>query len=399
MDAVTNLNLVDVVVVALLVYAVFRGYVQGALSQVAAFGGLVAGLVAGALGAPALARRFVDGPGAELALLVIGGLVISVLLGQAIGVTIGVRLRAAAHRAGAGVVDRGAGVVVGVIGLVIMVWLLAGALAHGPSQRVAEEIRGSAAMEVLGAALPTPPNLVGRVASYLDNQGFPQVTAGLGGGITAPPVDETSPQAAQAAAAAGRPSTVQVQARGCGGVSSGSGFVTQPGFVVTNAHVIAGNSAITVRDAGGEREAAPVWFDPDLDMAVLRAPGTTAQPIGWASGPVDRGVEGATLGFPGGQREMVTRPATVAGRSDAVGRDIYGGGQVSREVLTLSADVQRGDSGGPFVTANGQVGGLVFAASAARPGTGFALTVEQVRADVQQAVAENAERGVGRCRF
>jgi S1-C subfamily serine protease len=399
MDSLPNFNLVDLILAVLLLYAVVRGYMQGALSQVTAFGGVVGGLVLGGVGAPSLARQFVDGPGPLLVLLVLGLLLLSVLIGQAIGVAIGIRLRAAAHRAGAGWADRAGGIVVGIAGLALMVWLLAGALVQGPVPFVSQEVRESQAVGLLDDVLPPPPDLVGRVAAYLDDQGFPQVSSGLRGGITAPPVDPTSPEAERAAVQAGRPSTVQVQATGCGGISSGSGFVTRPGFVVTNAHVIAGNDQITVRDSGGERAATPVWFDPELDLAVLRAPDTTAQPIDWVAQPAQRGVEGATLGFPGGQREMVARPATVTDRRTPVGRDIYGGGQVRREVLTLSAGVQRGDSGGPFVTAAGRVGGVVFAANAAQPGNGFALTAGQVRPEVQQAINENSARDTGRCRY
>jgi S1-C subfamily serine protease len=72
---------------------------------------------------------------------------------------------------------------------------------------------------------------------------------------------------------------------------------------------------------------------------------------------------------------------------------------VARDVLTLSAAVQRGDSGGPFVTADGLVGGVVFAAAAGEPGVGYALTGEGVRAAVDGAIARNAAVGTGECRF
>jgi S1-C subfamily serine protease len=114
---------------------------------------------------------------------------------------------------------------------------------------------------------------------------------------------------------------------------------------------------------------------------------------------VVRETEGATLGFPGGQRDMVVKPATVRSRSEAVGRDIYGRGLAPREILTLAATVQRGDSGGPFVTADGLIGGVVFAANAAQPGEGYALTAERVRPDVDAAIAANTGVGVGECRF
>jgi S1-C subfamily serine protease len=394
-----GLNLLDLGLLAALVFALVRGFRQGALSQVAAFGGAAVGLVAGAYGAPPLAGLAVGQPGSGLALITLGLLVLFIFLGQGIGFAIGLRLRHAAIKAGIGAFDRIVGVLVGAAGLIVVVWLLASVLAQGPVPSVAQQVRESRVVAAVDETLPPAPDIFGRVAGYLDQQGFPQVFTGLGGGITAPPVPPTSDAAVQAAAGAGQPSTLQVQATGCGGISSGSGFVTQPGFVVSNAHVVAGGEAVLVRDTGGERPAEVIHFDPDLDLAVLHVPGLEVPAIGWVGTPADRETEGVTLGFPGGQRDMVVKPATVRSRGEAVGRDIYGRGVAPREILTLSAGVQRGDSGGPFVTADGLVGGVVFAANAAEPGTGYALTAERVRPDVDAAIARNSPVGAGSCRF
>jgi S1-C subfamily serine protease len=394
-----RLNLLDIILIAMLLFALFRGFRQGALSQIAAFGGAGLGLVIGALLAPRVAGAMVGQPGSGLALVTLGLLLVLVFLGQGIGFGIGLRLRRAAINAGVGALDKAAGMAVGAAGLILVIWLLGAVLVQGPLPAIAQQVRESRLTTVVDEVLPQPPDVFGRVAGYLDQQGFPQVFSGLGGGITAPPVPPTSDAAVQAAAATGQPSTVQVQATGCGGISSGSGFVTVPGFVVTNAHVIAGGAEIIVRDAGGERAAVPVLFDPDLDLAVLASPETQAPAIGWATAPADRETEGATLGFPGGQRDMVVKPATVRGRGEAVGRDIYGRGVATREILTLTAGVQRGDSGGPFVTSDGLVGGVVFAANAAEPGTGYALTAERVRPDVDAAMARNTPVPTGDCRF
>jgi S1-C subfamily serine protease len=394
-----RLNALDVLLLAMLAFSLYRGFRQGALSQIAAFGGAGLGLVIGALLAPRVAGAMVGQPGSGLALVTLGLLLVLVFLGQGIGFGIGLRLRRAAINAGVGALDRVAGMAVGAAGLVLVVWLLGAVLSQGPMPVIAQQVRESRMTTFMDEALPPPPDVFGRVAGYLDQQGFPQVFSGLGGGITAPPVPPTSDAAVQAAAAAGQPSTVQVQATGCGGISSGSGFVVSPGFVVTNAHVVAGGSDMVVRDAAGEWAAVPVHFDPDLDLAVLASPDTQAPAIGWAGAPADRETEGATLGFPGGQRDMVVKPATVRGRGEAVGRDIYGRGVAAREILTLTAGVQRGDSGGPFVTSEGLVGGVVFAANAAEPGTGYALTAERVRPDIDAAMARNTPTGVGDCRF
>jgi S1-C subfamily serine protease len=394
-----GLNLLDLGLLAALLYALFRGYRQGALSQVAAFGGAGVGLVLGAFVAPAIAGLTMGQPGFGLALLTLGVLLVCIFLGQGIGFAFGIRLRRAAIRAGIGAFDRVVGVLVGAAGLVVVVWLMASVLNQGPVPGVASQVQESRVVSLIDDTLPPAPDLFGRVAGYLDQQGFPQVFAGLGEGITAPPVPPTSDVAVQAAAAAGQPSTLQVQATGCGGISSGSGFVTQAGFVVTNAHVVAGGETAIVRDTGGERTAVVIHFDPDLDLAVLSVPGLEAPAIGWVAAPSERETEGATLGFPGGRRDMVVKPATVRSRTEAVGRDIYGRGVAPREILTLSAGVQRGDSGGPFVTSEGLVGGVVFAANAAEPGTGYALTAERVRPDVDAAIARNTATPVGGCRF
>lgn len=394
------MNVLDVLLLVALGLAAARGYRQGALSQVAAFGGAAIGLVLGAALGPDLASLIVDGPGPSLAIVTLGVVAIAILLGQGIGFTIGMRLRTAAAGLGAAPVDRTAGIAVGLAGLLLVVWLLGAALAQGPSTTVAQQIRESAVVGAIGNALPPAPDLFARVGSYLDQHGFPQAFSELDG-TTAPPVEPPSDSAVAAAQQAGQASTVQVRATGCPpGFATGSGFVTQPGFVVTNAHVVAGSDSITVRDAQGTHEATPVHYDPNVDVAVLSAPGSAAPAIGWAATPVGRGVQGAALGYPGGQRTLNVEPATVRERREgAIGRDIYGRGTVSRNVLILSASVRRGDSGGPFVTSEGQVGGVVFAAAPGDPGTGYALTVDQVRPQVESAVATNQPVDTGACRF
>ena len=392
------MNVLDAVLLLALILAAVRGFRRGALMQVGSLAGALGGLVLGAALGPDLAGRLVHEPGLPLALTTLAILLGGLLLGQALGVAVGVRLRRLVHHVGALPVDRVAGIALGAATFVVVVWLLGSAFAQGPSPLLAQQLQGSRVAGEIARAMPTPPDLVGRVSTYLDRQGFPQAVAGLGGPI-APPVDDPLDSDVAAASDAGGPGTVRIQATGCDAASLGSGFVTTTGFVVTNAHVIAGANSITVHDTGGAADAVPVHFDPDLDLAVLRAPDVSAPALDWSDDPVERGVSGATLGFPGGGGNLVPKSAAVRGRGPAVGRDIYGGGQVTREVLTLSAGVERGDSGGPFVTTSGDVGGVVFAASSADPGLGYALVIDDVRADVQDAVARNVQVATGPCRF
>lgn len=393
------MNQVDLVLLAALAWAAIRGFRQGAIAQVATFGGAGLGLLVGAVLAPRVASAIVAVPGGSLALLTLGILMAAVLIGQGLGFAVGWQLRRAATSLGVAPVDRTAGIGVGVAGVVVTVWLLGSLLAQGPWAGLARSVRDSRIVAAIDQALPAPPDVFSRVATYLDRQGFPQVFAGLGNGTLAPPVPLPADDAVRAAAAAGEPSTVQVQALGCGGISSGSGFVISPGFVVTNAHVIAGGEAVHVRDPAGEHDAVPVYIDPEVDVALLASPATAAPPIAWAEVPGERGTEGAVLGFPGGVRTMAVKPAAVRSRGPAVGRDIYGQGLVTREVLTLEADVRQGDSGGPFVTSQGRVAGVVFASAIAEEGIGYALAAEQVRPPLEEAMARNTPVPTGACRY
>jgi S1-C subfamily serine protease len=391
-------NVLDVVLLGLLALAVARGWRQGAFSQVGAFAGAALGLFGGAALAPAVAARLVDEPGLVLSLATMGLLVLVVVLGQGVGYVIGLRLKDAAERSGAGTADALVGVLVGVATLLLSVWIAGSVLGQGPLPSVARQVRGSQILTAMDEALPPPPDIFGRVAGYLDTQGFPQVFAGLGG-TTAPPADPPAEGAVAAAAAAGAPSAVQVEALGCGGISSGSGVVVAPGFVVTNAHVVAGGEVLSVRDGGGTHDATAVHVDADLDLAVLSAPTATATPLPWTPVPAERGTQGATLGFPGGQRELNVRPAAVRSREEALGRDIYGAGVTARPILVLDAAVRPGDSGGPFVDSAGTLAGLVFAAATTDQGVGYALTAERIRPDVDAAIARNATTPTGPCRY
>src|SRR4030081_1838012 len=125
-------NLLDVVLVLLLGYVLIRGWRQGALSQIAAFGGFALGLLAGVWAAPRIAGLFVDEPGAGLALITLGTLLVAVLIGQGIGFAVGRRLRGAAQRVGVGKVDRVAGVAVGAARLGFVVLLLVEVVSEGP---------------------------------------------------------------------------------------------------------------------------------------------------------------------------------------------------------------------------------------------------------------------------
>jgi hypothetical protein len=82
---------------------------------------------------------------------------------------------------------------------------------------------------------------------------------------------------------------------------------------------------------------------------------------------------------------------------DARGRDIYGRGQVNRAIYELRSVIRQGDSGGPFVLADGRVAGVDFAASTTDSETGYALTGGQVVGDVRRGASRSAPVATGPC--
>jgi S1-C subfamily serine protease len=153
---------------------------------------------------------------------------------------------------------------------------------------------------------------------------------------------------------------------------------------------------VVINAAGRRLTAVPVLFDPELDVALLHVNGTLPIALPFASVDPGRGAIGATLGYPGGGA-LTILPAAVTGRYPATGHDIYGLGQVRRQVLELRAAIDRGDSGGPLMLADGTVGGVVFAESRTNPDVGYALTATEVWAGIRAGFGRTAPVATGHC--
>jgi S1-C subfamily serine protease len=180
---------------------------------------------------------------------------------------------------------------------------------------------------------------------------------------------------------------VRGTAPSCSRRIEGSGFVYAPEYVMTNAHVVAGTQSVSVEVGGSRTDGMVVVYDPARDLAVLYVPGLAAPAMPFAGDAVDSGADAIVLGFPLDAAEMVAREARVRDIRNITGPDIYDAAQVTREVYTIRALVQSGNSGGPLVDPSGEVLGVIFAAAADDPNTGFAVTAEEA--------AEVAEDGTG----
>lgn len=388
-------NLFDVGAVVLLVVAVILGFRSGALPQIGGLGGALAGGAVAILALP-LAEQLLTSLGPSTrAIAVVIWLLLAVGIGEAVGSAAGRWIALRFDSGILGSLDRIGGGFVGAAQAVLIVWLAGGLLAAGPLPRLASQAQSSVSVRALSAILPPPTEIAVELGRLLDASGLPHVFIGLEP-VAAPPVARPEQARALAIARAAVASTVKVSAETCGAVSTGTGFAIAREYVVTNAHVVAGSRSVRVRLGNDLHDASPVLFDPRLDVSLLWVPSLRASPLVFAAHDPLRGNEGAALGFPGG-RALTVIPVAVTGRYDAQGRDIYGTERVTRSILELRAGIERGDSGGPVVLADGTVGGVVFAESRAEEDVGYALSPTSVAVRVGPAIGRTGAVDTGAC--
>ena len=387
-------DLLDFLILALAAVAAIHGYQRGAALQLASYTGLLLGLLLGALLAPRLAEP-VSSPAGQAA-VALGVLLLFTAVGDAAGWYVGSRIWAIARRSSFSAVDAVAGSIVAVIGMLLATWFIGLNLANGPSPVLSREIRQSYILRRLDGALPRPPSLLAQVRGFLNTFGFPEVFADLPPAPAGPVRGPTEGQTAEAAGFA-QESTVRIVGQACEALQEGSGFVGSTNYVVTNAHVVAGmsNPQVQVQN-GGSQSSTIVLFDPALDVAILRVEAPPGPPLPLDDDIQERGEPGAVLGYPGGGG-LTIRPAAIRRGLHPPGRDIYGSSIVFRDVYELQVEVRPGNSGGPFVLTDGEVAGMVFAASTTDAHVGYALTSREVLPLLRQAEGRTQPVSSGDC--
>jgi S1-C subfamily serine protease len=277
--------------------------------------------------------------------------------------------------------------------VLLLTWLLASGLTNVETYGLGRQVQASPIIRALNSALPTPPDIVSRLKAVISPNGFPNVFLA---GEPRPAQVTPGQRVDDATIAAAERSVVQVIGLGCGGKVEGSGFVVAPGVVVTNAHVVAGVGQLTVLDSSGKHSATVVHFDPNEDLAVLKVAALKAPALATDSGTVAPGAAGAVLGYPGGG-PLLEADAVVLDETTAVGQNIYNQGTVRRAIYEVAANIQPGNSGGPLITADGRVAGIVFAKSVSQDRLGYALVWREVAADVDAARQQSAAVSTGAC--
>ena len=386
-------DLLDLLILVAVVYAVIRGEQTGLIRQFFSLGGFIGGLVVGALLAPSVSSLATSPTSKEV-------IIIAVVLGttallSGLGEYIGQVLAKKEEHYHIGRVDNVLGSVFGGAMVLLSTWMIAGMLVGTPYPALNQLFNGSETVRLLDDTLPPAPSVLSRLERLVDPNGFPQVFAGLEPVPTGPITPATSAQVASAVAL-DRASTVKIQGYGCGGLVSGSGFVVSPGLVMTNAHVVAGISEPVVIDDNGRHTATVVEFDPSMDVTVLRVNDLAGPALNFSAKEVGSGTPAVVLGYPGGGN-FTAGAAGVIDERLATGRTIYNSGITTREIYELQAVIVPGNSGGPLVTPDGTVIGIVFARSETSSDVGYALTSKEVLGQLSQAKSATGSVGTGAC--
>jgi S1-C subfamily serine protease len=389
------MDYLDVIIIVFLIVFALSGLRRGLSGVAFSLAGLLVGLFLGAVIAPPIARTITSNRTTQ-PLFAIGIFLGIALLTEGIGAALGFRLRQRAKRTVFGPADAGFGAALGLLGALAAAWYLGLTFSQSPWVGLDNQISGSTIERTLDGFMPRPPAFLATIGNLFKPGDFPNPFSTIlslpQSPVAIPPLVDTSGIRLAAS------STTKVIAVGCnGGAEAGSSWPLAQGYLVTNAHVVAGSSSVQVVTTDGvHRSATVVLFDPNTDLSVLYVPGLTLQPLAYVNQDPVRGTGGAVIGYPGGNSEKVVA-AAVSGTEMARGYNIYGDALVTRDIEVLAAQVIPGNSGGPIVNDAGQVIGVVFAASTNQANVGYALTIPQVYPDLQAAHDRTASVSTQSC--
>jgi len=353
-------------------YGLATGFLRGAFS----LAGFALGAYLGARLAPELLRD--ASPYVPLVALGSAILLGSLMRGLA-GMLAGVLRTSLGIIPGIRFLDSIAGLALGLVAGVLLCWAVGAVLLYLPGQSdLRREVQRSAILSRINDEFPPE-----RLLETLER--VDPIGVFLGPPAIVPPPDSAlakDPDVIRASK-----SVVRVTGIACGLGIEGSGWIARSGFIVTNAHVVAGISQPRVDLPNGRAYAATVVaFDVTNDLAVLRVPGLRGRPLG--IGEPDRGTPVALVGYP--QNGPLRRtPGRLGGTRKVLSRDAYGDGPISRQVTTIRGLVEPGSSGGPGIDAQGRVRTTVFAR---RPGErgGYGIPSDLVQAVLRGAGAKPA---------
>ncbi|MER6067663.1 MarP family serine protease [Streptomyces sp. NPDC001817] len=379
------MDLLDLVLVLVILVYAASGYRRGLVAGCVSLAGFVGGAVVGVWLLPWV-TGLVERGTAQATTLAVVTVLVPAVVGHELAGRLALRLRGELDRGPLRVLDGLGGAAANSVAVLIVAWVAASVLGAAPSQTLNTAIRNSTLLGAVQDAMPdTTPAWFSRATSALTEAGFPQVFNPFENESTARVARPSGDSVTPAATSAAKLSTVKIEGVSGNEGREGSGFVYATRHVMTNAHVVAGidHPSVRVGGVGQSYAARVVLFDPGRDVAVLYVPGLRA-PVLHFDTSAARGDSAVVAGYPqdGG---LNLQAATVASRVQATGQNIYNEAAVTRDIYSIRSTVRPGNSGGPLLTTDGRVFGVVFARSTSDAETGYALTADEVAGDARRA--------------
>ncbi len=385
------MNIVDWVIIAFTALLAIRGYSRGFIVGVLSLGGFIIGAVLGARIGPLVLAKGSQSPYAGLfslgGALLIGGLLGTCFEGLAL------RARRFLWIPGLRLFDGVLGAALTACVALGIAWIAGAALQqNASSSELRADLDGSKILRRLDQLLPPTGPILGDLARI---DPLPSVS-GPSANVAAPSPQILAASGVRDAAA----SVVRIDGDACGLGIEGSGWVAAPDTVVTNAHVVAGESDTSVqrRGVGSQLPAQVIVFDPTNDIAILHVPGLD-EPTLQIDGRPAVGTSAAILGYPE-NGPYAQEPGRLGDTRLTATQNAYGDGPVLRQIAAVRGRVRPGNSGGPMIDADGEVVAVVFAeitnAPKDRPG-GFAVPTSVVQSELAKALRAHGSVSTQSC--
>jgi S1-C subfamily serine protease len=301
---------------------------------------------------------------------------VATILGGRLGSVVGAVAADSLHALRLGIVDSVGGVAIGALGALVGCWLVAGLLASTAWGSVASEIQNSKVLAAINKVMPPVPSIEAKMQSLFRNADFPSIFSSIVTPTLSVAVAPKDLGPLTAPVQAPRDVLKVLASGGCSQVREGTAFFVSAHDAVTNAHVVAGESSITV----GGAFAQVVFFDPSYDVAILRVGALDETPLHFLATSASAGTKAQVVGFPL-DASRTAAPGYVEGDVTAQGRDIYDERLLTRTYEVIEVNVQPGNSGSPVLVGS-DVAGVIESKSLSDASTAYAIPDSVIEADL-----------------
>jgi S1-C subfamily serine protease len=374
-----GLNVLDLFIGIFIVVSVLRGARTGFLAGVFSLVGVVVGASVGSRIAPTLLP---DGGNPMYgAGITLGSILAFSVLGEVIARSMGGSIRNRLSSPTSATLDGLGGALLGFALALVLVWAVGVFALQSPTlasmQPAAQDSR---ILQTLKERMPS--GLLTQAVA--DLQPLPKIH-GPEPEVAAPKGNIKYDPDVQAASER----TLRVTGTACGYGVEGSAWVAGRNLVVTNAHVVAGETAtwVQIRGSGQQLPADVVAFDERNDIAIMRVDNLGLAPLSIAT--ARPGEAAAVIGFPQ-NGPLDIEPARTGTTERVVSTDAYDNGPVERIVTSFRVYVRPGNSGGPAVDADGRVISTIFASRTDSNNSGYGVPSRIVQRHLR-AVANSTD--------